>query len=426
MHDPPVCGETDCQLAQEPADEPHKAGSMTVQALLIVTLAATDILIGVQSLGVFWPVLVLVALWRLTSKKFQLSTEAKKLRRSLLMVMFAMAVSSLASATTKPTSLVYAAMFLVYGFWLLTSLGTFREIDTAKAMKSIVIAYFASSLAATLAIAIGISGFETFILTRSWTNLNTGETRPLGFSSEPSYAAFIVVLAWLTLVRLGQIRPRARNGFSLWTGLTLISLQLFGSIYGYLLAIVVVVTSISLLPRRARRRWLIAAAVLGVIVVAYVASGDNGSRSLRIFRAVFSGDLEIWLSEDTSSFFRFGPTFSYILSANFSDVGTWLGHGAASSGYFFTDLFRMHVDADKDAVELGFFPAFIYDYGMLAGALFLRFLHGATRGPQHLAIATTLFMLIFNANFGTQMMWFAITCAVLSRQSIESTFTRPL
>jgi len=387
---------------------------MTPQVLLIVTLAATDILIGVQSLGVFWPVFVLVALWHFASKKFHFPIKVTELRRSLIMVVLAMALASLTSSTAKPTSLAYAAMFLIYGFWLLSSIVTFQLVDIAKAMKIIVLAYFASALTATLAIAIGLTGFESFLLTRSWTNMNTGESRPMGFSSEPSYAAFIVVLAWLTLVRLGQIRPMSRNGFVFWTGLTLLSLQLFGSIYGYLLAMVVVATSISLLPRRTRKLWLIAGSVLGVMVMTYFTFSDNDSRSLRILRAVFSGDLEIWLSEDTSSFFRFGPTFSYILSANLSDVGTWLGHGVASSGYFFTDLFRMQIDADKDTIELGFFPAFIYDYGLIAGALFLVFLYGVTRGPKRSALGATFLMLIFNANFSTQMMWFAITCGVLS------------
>lgn len=388
---------------------------MTLQILLILTLAATDILIGLQSLGVFWPVLASVALPLYRAGRVHVSSEVRDLTHWLMVVLAAMAISSFTSGSSKLSSLAYAAMFFAYGFWLIATLGAFRTTYVVRAMKIVVVAYFLSALAATLAAVMGVVERESFIFIRMWTNMNTGESRPIGFSSEPSYAAFVVVLAWMTLVRLGHIRPGARNGFGFWTTLTLFSLQLFGSIYGYLLGVVVAVSCLSLLPKRQRMRWLISGFVLSLIAVMRMTSAGGDFRSLRILYAVVSGDLETWLLEDTSSFFRFGPMLSYITSANFADVATWLGHGATSASYFFVEMFRLHIDANNDTIELGLMPSYIYDYGLLAGVLFLVFLYRTTRGAMRPAMVVILMLLIFNANFSTQMMWFAITCALLSR-----------
>ena len=398
---------------------------MTPQILLLLTLAATDILIGVQSLGVFWPVFSLLALPLYRAGRAHATLEADGTRRWLVAVLLFMAISALTNGDSKATSLAYAAMFFAYGFWLTASLSSFRDADTARAMKLVIAAYFGSALAATLVAAMGVKELETFLFTRLWTNTNTGETRPIGFTSEPSYAAFIVVLGWMVLVRMGHIRPGGRNGFGVWTGLTLVALQLFESIYGYLLSIVVLLTSLSLLPRAARMRWLAGGAMLALMTFLFVPTGGEDVRSLRILKAVATGDLETWLIEDTSSFFRFGPLFGYVISANFGEAATWFGHGATSASFFFVDMFREHIDANNDAVELGLLPSYIYDYGLIAGALLMGFLYRTTRGPLRPAMVAILTLLIFNANFSTQMMWFAVTCALLSRRPANDS-TLPL
>lgn len=390
---------------------------MKLQVLLLISLAATDILIGIQSLGVFWPVFALTALW-LYRVRPHFSLDSKVYGKWLLLVFMVMAISAISSGASRLASLGYASMFFVYGFWLLASLNAFREADTAKAMKVVVLAYFGTAIAAKLVGITGVGGLETFLLTRQWTNENTGEMRPLGFSSEPSYAAFIVVLSWMTLIRLGCVRPGARNGFGLWTVLTLASLQMFGSIYGYLLGIIVALTALGLLPRAKRLRWTAAGVLLGLFIFPYIILGGDDARALRIFNAIVSGDLDTWLIEDTSSFFRFGPLFNYLAIAKISEPATWLGHGATSASYFFADLFRMHIDDSSDSIELGFLPAYIYDYGLVAGGLMLGFLYQTTRGSFRLAMVAILSLLVFNANFSTQMMWFAVTCGLVSRYSV--------
>lgn len=393
---------------------------MKPQLLLLITLAATDVLIGIQSIGVFWPTFIFVATSLYLTGKFNLSANASALNRSLSAVLAAMIISVITSGYlyVRATSLVYAAMFFTYGFWLINSSGIFKEAITAKAMKIIIVAYFTSALGATLVIALNIKVSDSFFLTRFWTNFNTGESRPIAFSSEPSYAAFIVVLAWITIVRMNHIQPGRQNGFGLWTAITLVSLQLFGSIYGYLLSVVIVLTSLLLLPKRKRNRWLFGGLILILLFSLLRTSDGDDSRTLRIANAVFTGDLETWLLEDTSSFFRVGPLFAYLTKANFSEVETWLGHGTTSSSIFFLNLFREHIDEAKNAVEMGIIPSYLYDYGLISCVLFLGFLYQVTQGPLRLSMIAILILLVFNANFSTQIMWFAVTCAVISHKSL--------
>ena len=385
---------------------------MAIQIILLVSLAATDVLIGIASLGVFWAFFAIAALsWHGRSRTpAPWPTSAKW----LALVLVLMAVSTVLNGAGRPESLAYAALFGLYGLWLLKARDSFSADAVGRAMKITLGAYFLSALATTLLIRLGIDDLNSFPLTRVWTNTNSGEKRPLGFSSEPSYAAFIVAFCWIALVRLDRIRPGRRDGFGMWTAATLVALVLLGSIYGYLLSIVVLVTTVQLLPRDVRPAIVIAA-VLAALAAYVLLPLDDDSRSLRILSAVMSGDLETWLIEDTSSFFRFGPFFTYMVSANFGDVQTWLGHGASSASLFFVDLFREHIEQNVEAVELGFVPSFLYDYGLVTGAAFLAFVYRLTQGQHRVAIAMMLLLLVFNANFSTQMLWFAVTCAVISR-----------
>ena len=389
---------------------------MAIQILLLVSLAATDILLGIASLGIFWVFLAVAALSWHYGARARAPWPASA--RWLVLVLVLMAASTAVNGAGRPESLAYAALFGLYGLWLLKAADSFSPDAVAKAMKIILVAYFLSALAATLLIRLGVNDLDSFPLTRVWTNTNSGETRPLGFSSEPSYAAFIVAFCWIVLVRLGRIHPGRRDGFAACTIATLISLQLLGSIYGYLLSVVVLLTTLQLLPRRTRP-VVVAVAAVAMLAGYFLLPSDDDSRSLRIFGAVMTGDLDTWLVEDTSSFFRFGPFFTYILSANFGDLQTWLGHGATSASYFFVDLFREHIEQSTETVELGFVPSFLYDYGLLTGAVFIGFAYRLTRGRHRVAIATMMLLLVFNANFSTQMLWFALTCALLSQGPSE-------
>lgn len=385
---------------------------------LLFTLAATDMLIGIASIGIFWPIFALTALGDgLTGRLRMRLTSDSRLLALVTLLMFG---SALIAGAGRATTLAYASLFTVYGLWLTANAGTLTTTVVVKAMKAILLAYFVSSLLATLLIQTGHLEFNDFLLTRIYIHENTGEARPLGFSSEPSYAAFIVALCWTALLRVGAFGAQHEQRWLPWTLMAIVSLIMLGSIYGYLLTVIIVGTSVLRFEKRTQL-WLFGGlfALLGIAYL-FGASPEGDSRSLRILYAIASGDLDEWLIEDTSSFFRFGPFLTYILSANFGDPQTWFGHGAGSSGFYFVDLFREHIDINLDAVELGFVPAFLYDYGLVAAIAFLAFLFRATRGPHRVALILVTGLMLFNANFNTQLMWFAVTCAVLSGDAVAT------
>ncbi|WP_457427080.1 hypothetical protein [Roseateles sp. P5_E7] len=390
---------------------------------LLFTLAATDVLIGIASLGIFWPVFALAVLGDGLAGRLRMRLTSDS--RLLVLAMLLMFGSALMAGAARATTLAYASLFTVYGLWLAANAGTFTTTVVAKAMKAILVAYFVSSLLATLLIQTGQLELKDFLLTRIYIQENTGEARPLGFSSEPSYAAFIVALCWITLLRIGAFGAQHVQRWLPWTLLAVVSLTMLGSIYGYLLTFIIVGTSAFRFEKRTQL-WLLGGlfALLGIAYL-FGATPDGDSRSLRVLYAIASGDLDEWLIEDTSSFFRFGPFLTYVLSANFGDPQTWFGHGAGSSGFYFVDLFREHIEKNLDAVELGFVPAFLYDYGLVAAIAFLAFLFRATRGPHRVALILITGLMLFNANFNTQLMWFAVTCAFLSRDAVATAPSSP-
>lgn len=391
-------------------DEPGRSTGV-ISVLLLFTLAATDILIGVASIGIFWPIFAFHLLRSGTAS--QLRMPMTREGRALLLAVALMFGSALAIGEARATAMAYAALFAFYGFWLAGNTAEFPPDAIGKAMRAILVAYFLTSLLAWLFILAGVVELKDFLFARTYVQENTGETRPIGFSSEPSYSAFIVALSWIAMLRTGSIDMRPNGRFMFWTVLTLLSLAMLGSIYGYMLAAIILATSFFKLPTRRKLPILIGFGTL-ILLVSMVAGGEE-SRALRIVHAIASGDLDEWLVEDTSSFFRFGPFLTYLMSADFGDPHTWLGHGAGSSGYYFVDLFREHVDRNRDTVDLGFIPAFLYDYGLVAGTAFVAFLYRTTRGGHRMAMMSMVVLLLFNANFSTQLMWFAVTCALISR-----------
>jgi type IV secretory pathway VirB3-like protein len=265
---------------------------------------------------------------------------------------------------------------------------------------------------ATALIYFGIYDLNDYLFARVYFDLLGGDMRPIGFSSEPSYAAFILALSWMALVRLGFLSQERRKIILNWTICVLVALQLLGSIYGYLLSFIIIATMVKIFPDY-RKYTFIASAVTAALLFLGV-NFDNGGRFFNILTAIFSGSMDEWRSEDFSSFFRFGPFVIYLRESDFLNYHAWIGYGATSAAYFFGNIFQEHVVSDQMAIELGFIPSYLYDYGLICAIVFLVFLYLISYGDHRFAMVLMLILLLFNANFNTQIIWFAITCSYVS------------
>lgn len=381
-------------------------------SVLWISLAATDVLLGALPLGVFW---VFFAFAFLTegsagkaSPKIRLDT------KRLAAVCGLMVASALFNLTaSKPSSLAYSALFAGYAFWVIQRQDRFSRPTLVRALKCVIALYLASAMANLVLNQLGVVDANAFLLTRAAIDLNAGRVRPQGLSSEPSYAAFIVFIAWLGLVRLRALHVRRGLVFLAWAAAVTSSLVFFQSVYGLILFLVMLSVPFE---RFIRRYVLVFLAVLLLLIV--LASGlQNSSSDYRVFRilaGVYSGELDGWLAEDGSSFFRFGPLIIYLQNANFLDLQIWLGHGAASSSVYFGELFGFHAGKDVETMQLGVLPGYLYDYGIIPFLAFMVFLFKACAGRHVWQARLMVALMLFNANFNTQIIWYAVTVLLLS------------
>jgi hypothetical protein len=122
-----------------------------------------------------------------------------------------------------------------------------------------------------------------------------------------------------------------------------------------------------------------------------------------IFGGNSLNDLMLQLSEeDGSAAFRILPTYLYLMESDISSIRFWIGYGATSSGIFFSQMFGF-----EEIHNLGFFPAFLYSFGILGCGFFLFFIFSTIK---KLPFIFKLFLLISltNCNVSTQMFWFII------------------
>jgi len=287
--------------------------------------------------------------------------------------------------------------------------------------------FFANILLATLAMKVGY--------TRSLAGGLIGITetvdgsRPCGFSSEPSYAAFIVsicFLCWNYLRNYG-----VDKAFYLMLIAYVFSVLLLGSAYGILLALIIILGWIWQYSKR--MDWALKLVILvpfilfGRLAIDFVQYSDNESIvRLREVAEILQNDtyttekmMKKLQGTDPSAFARIGVP--YYLFKDEKELGKlMLGKGAGAAGVDIPKAMAGFViDEDDDEFDTGIVPAFIYDYGFIGFGLLLIFVVTFLR---NLPFTFWVFfvMLLPNANINTQLFWFLVA-AFLGTSILETT-----
>lgn len=324
-------------------------------------------------------------------------------------VMVALAILNL--HTTKLTSLIYSVVFLTAFLMIVNGMKHVSKERFGLVLKAILILYFVNIMLAHVFIVAGISpGFLSGLFQRTL-EYGTDLQRPYGFSSEPSYAAFIVTLSFYALYALGEVRGRGAMFF--YGTLMLLSVIVIHSMYGYLLATAIVIAVATReLPKRSTAFLLVALLLVGAVtnLDTLFSSGD---RFIRIVVGLLSGEIHsvLDLNEvDSSLFMRIAPFVEYVNGVHLTDIHTFIGHGAMASTGFATEAFyeHMHIDTDSDLLRLGFLPSFLYDFGLVGAAIVLTWVFKRII-DNDVPLASVFFVsMLFNANFNTQLFWFVV------------------
>lgn len=377
---------------------------------VIFFLAATDIIladIGGFSLTPFW------LSYALALPQSRIGLAAHGRTRQAWHVLWTLALtlaltSVLSAGSTRASSLLLTLGYLSFGFWLLAAVHRSSPSNVEDVLKHILVAYAASSILTWLLIYMGAPEGPLSVIAQSSFDINNQTYRIQALSSEPSYAAIVVACCVIGMLRLRSASTGA-SPLDMWRWMivSFVLLACFGSILGYILAVVALSTMLS-------RKMLMVCTGLVLLLAGTVNTTLGDHRVFKILEGISSGDLAHWMELDGSSYMRIGPLAFYIDTASWADYFFWLGHGAASSTAYFGDAFGRLAGKNVETIQVGFIPAFFYDYGLLGASLFMLFAYLCCKGAHKWQALALFAVTALNANFNTQMLWFVLAVMALS------------
>lgn len=327
-------------------------------------------------------------------------------------------------SNSELTSFVYS-LFYLFAYYIFISFFK-KKIslrDFSLILLATLFAYFAVLVAGQIYVQLGYfrGSNITAGITHGW--LGTLYEAGRGFryyslSTEPSYAAFIVVILFYTYIESSQTKFSKRSNILI--GLILLYMLLFfQSAYGVILLMVLIISKTTI-----RNSIIIAIAGGFIFLVAALMKQPAAERVFNLITNVDFANLESIASVDYSASFRVLPSYFYIVNFDFFDYHSYLGFGAGQSENF---LIPLLFNVPMESFQGGFLPQFIYDYGLLFGIIFLIFLKLEVL-PKIVSFESfVIFLMLTNANFNTQLFWFTITCFALLKfykknKNAESTF----
>jgi hypothetical protein len=244
--------------------------------------------------------------------------------------------------------------------------------------------------------------------------------RPMGFSTEPSYATYVIAVAFLCY---SHLRNHAMDGATIKLFIKLILCIVFSkSAYGFIFVAVLILDWGIYFYQAGDRLlkniypFILSIAIAGVAVVMQTSENESVERISKFSAALFdtttSGKKKMKkLSDaDGSAFARIGPTYMLFNIDDEYEINFWIGEGAGSAGEFLAlFLVGILVDEGRTSVDTGIIPAFVFDYGIIGTILLLIFLVNCFKGLSF-PFWLLFFLILPNANVNTQLIWYNIAC----------------
>lgn len=335
----------------------------------------------------------------------------------------------------KMTSFIYSVLILTELILLYNILRRLTMNDIGKIIKTIILLYFINIAVSSVFILLHIS--PGHLLGKIFQIYDfDNRLRPYGFSDEPSYAALILVFSFFVLLKINDFRYKSSE--LIWYVITIASIVLTGSTYGYLILAILMLYFIysnnfilrfleAIEIEKLRSTWKLKVTLFSLLLIVLVTGVIllNNNRSIKrlatIFVSVAASSVDEDESEgaiskiskvDGSASMRFVPSILMIESYK-NDKWRYIlmGRGAGQSVPFFSGIFSTNT-------VLGFIPSFIYNYGIIGFFIFIMLF--LSLFPKDKFVLLVLFILfLFNADFNTQIFSFVLFTIMLSKQ-IES------
>ena len=328
-----------------------------------------------------------------------------------LILFYMVAVSLMNYSTIRWTSLVYSGFFVfTYVLYVPFIQKYFTRSKFRNLLKILFYMYFAGLIAGQLHIYFNvfspISGIIGFMRGSFGTIFEKDGLRYFSLSSEPSYAAFIVIVVFYVYLKLSPRKELLRQGETLvMFVLLLYMIFMFKSAYGVLLVGLLILEFAGF----STTLVLMVIAVLGAssLVVIYDYDIRAVNRVINIAQKLDLTNLHSLFAIDFTAYYRVAPVLHFVEIMDWADLQFLLGHGAGASRYYVVpEIYGGYIGGEFLG---GFLPSFLYDYGVIGGSLVLFFVFRRTSSLISFP-AVALALMLLNANFNTQLFWFLILC----------------
>lgn len=343
---------------------------------------------------------------------------------SLIILALYLLISNLfISRDFKFTSLIYSIVIIIELMFMSNIARKLETDDMKRISKTIISLFFISITIESLFIFLNIvpRGILADVFPIYY---YYDQTRPMGLSSEPSYAAMTLVFTFYILLRSDNFAFNGKE--ARWYFFTIIAVVLTGSSFGYaLLSLLVAYWAIKGRILFLTFRYLLLNPILGFLVVAAIISSvvflvfnlENNrafDRLADIYRILsetgltLSGLIRV-STNDGSAGIRILPTIELIKYFSYADLQFILfGKGAGQATLFYSAMYGQ-------LTLLGLIPTFIFNYGIVGFVLCLACL--MVFFPKKGKMLTPIFFLcLLNADFNTQIFVYMMFAAMLSKQ----------
>ncbi|MEO1623883.1 MAG: hypothetical protein AAFV25_01905 [Bacteroidota bacterium] len=340
----------------------------------------------------------------------------------LVLMMYVSLINVLNYASFKPTSLLYT---LIFGIELIVLYNLIRQCspeDIAGAFRFILISYIINIVAAFVVLSVGL-GHSFLQNIFGIAHLESGSSRPMGFSSEPSYASFVISIAYMCQNHISGHHFRRSNAL-LSMGYVL-AIVLLGSAYGMLFLALNILDWTMVYYRKltqvSRRFFLIlSVGMMGALLTAASRIESESIQRIAELAELFHNSsasmqrkMEKLQEKDPSAFARIGPTYMLLNSGQTDAFNIWWGSGAGTAGIVIPRFLQgTLIDEDDDTLDVGIIPAFIFDYGIVGFSLFVLFLVNCF-SQLPLPFWLNIFLILPNANINTQLFWYGIASLLI-------------
>jgi len=290
---------------------------------------------------------------------------------------------------------------LIYAFyWIFTACFVVSILDRNKGsvkfvVEAVIAVNFFGSVLVWITNRLNLSLFEDFIVHDGKGLLGY---RLMGFTTEPSHAAFSSCLCFMLLAILrGKDKLLLRHYIYLFGGVFL-----FGSEFGFIFLILFARLFYHQLLRHAKFGFLLASVLLVLLSLSLGELLVRGS-SLFLLQDNLANS-----AVDGSAMVRIMPLINYFSQVpDFSVFSILFGHGAGNAVFFVRGFFET-----TGAAQLG---GTFYNYGLIGTFAFLIHLIYCIPNNYKLELIILSVALLFNMTVSTQMYWFLLTMMFITK-----------